>query len=800
MFKNYLTVAARSLLRNRLYSSISVISLAVGMAFCILTFLYLRNEWTFDTFHKHADQLYRIHEIERSPAGGEEYWARSPNPLATALKNDYPGLLVTSLDDRESWIRSTGQALKETVYFADEEFFELFQFSFSKGNPGTALKEVYSAVLTEELAEKYFGSEDPLGKVMELDNRYPLTVTGVLKSLPENSSIKFGILAPASLHHLLNPESAEHWWEGGTFTYVRCSPDLSPQELAVQLPLIEQKYFPEYMRNRISLHLQPLLQAHLDTRTTGEMVPGVSPTYLNILALISFSVLMISCFNFTNLSTACFAARTKEIGVRKTLGAQRSQLVGQFLGETVLLSLLTLFLGVALVELALPAFDRLIGRALELHCWDAPLALAGLLGFGGFVGVCAGAYPAFFLSAYQPAKAVRGLKAAPAKKSGLRRGLIVAQFAISSLLIVCEIVVIRQVRYMKTKDLGFHVDQVVAIPTGTARLPDEHAPRIDTYLQAIESAGEGAGIAACAISEEIPGLSFHNTFGVIPEGKTREEALEMVVTSIDGRFLDTYGMHLMEGRTFSPAFGTDPSYAVLLNETAARQIGWPSPMGRSLTYVHDAEPLQIIGVVADIHFKSLQHRIEPVVYRFAGDKYRRAYISVRIHPGQTQNALHFLETKWKELLPDRPFEYSFVADGFAESYRAEEQTTEIIGDFSLVAIGLACFGLFGLSALSATQRTKEIGIRKVLGASGPSIVMLLSKEFTYLVLIANMVAWPLAWYVMHRWLENFAYRIELEPGIFVLGGVLVLVIAWLTVSYQAISAARANPVEALRYE
>lgn len=800
MLRNYLTVAIRNLLRQKVYSFINVFGLAIGIAFCILTFMYLRNELTFDTFHKQATQIYRIHEIVRSPASGERYFARAPNPLAAALKNDYPDLVAVGLSDRESWITIGEKSFKENVFFAEPDFFEVFSFPFEKGAPGTALSHMHSIVLTEDMAQKYFENEDPMGKVLTLDNQYDLVVTGILQRIPENSSIDFGLLVPSSLRSQIDPEFAQRWWEAGTYTYIRCSETFTGSQLEAQLPYIYEKYIPDFMKDRVRLAIQPLTDIHLDGRTTGEMVPGNSPVYLHILIAITLSVLLIACFNFTNLSTARYTERTREIGVRKVLGAQRLQLIKQFLGEAVFLSVLGLFLGMVLVELALPAFNNLVDRELAIDYQENILMLPSILGFGLLVGILAGSYPAFFLSAYHPVEAIREQKATSRGNAGLRRILVVLQFAISSLLIVCELVIVEQVRFMKNQDLGFDPDHVIAVPTGTFDMPDDQFPRIGAYVQAIQTGKEQAGIVSCSVSENVPGSYFHNRFGIVPEGLTREESMEMIVTSIDERFLDTYEIPLAEGRNFSPEFGTDRSQAVLLNETAVNKMGWPSAVGKEIKYVHGGGPLQVIGVVADIHFKSLREKIEPLVFRYADGKYESRHISVRVRPGYTQAALRFLGEKWQEIMPDSPFEYTFVEDGFDESYQSEEHTTRIIGSFSFLSIFLSCFGLFGLAALSVRQRTKEIGIRKVLGASVSNIVLLLSKEICWLVVMANVIVWPVAYFVMQRWLQEFPYRIDMTPGIFALGGIAALLIAWLTVSYQAIKTALANPVDALRYE
>jgi putative ABC transport system permease protein len=485
--------------------------------------------------------------------------------------------------------------------------------------------------------------------------------------------------------------------------------------------------------------------------------------------------------------------------MRKVLGAQRIQLIKQFLGESILLSFLALIMGIALAELFLPDFNALAGKKLVLDYHNSGVTLLGLLGLGLFVGIFSGSYPAFYLSAYRPAEVLKGQRKASSGKVTFRRMLVIAQFSISILLIICELVITQQLRYMKNHELGFNPENVVVIPTNTTELTDP-LRKIEAYVNAIHAQKEGIGILSTAISENVPGHYFQNKFGVIPENWEGQGSLEMVVTSMDENFLATYQMQLVEGRNFSREFSTDKNDAVLLNEMAVKRMGWDTALGKQFKYVHGDGPFTVIGVVKDIHFKSLQNKIEPLIYRFATEKYQMGFLSVRIRPENITEALPFLREQWQYIVPDVPFEYFFLADKFAQSYQEEEKVVEIIGLFSLLAILLACLGLLGLAALTVTQRTKEIGIRKVLGASVFNIVLLVSKQFVKLVLLANIIAWPIAYFVMKDWLQNYPYRINVGVSFFLLGGVLALLIALLTVSFQAIKAALANPVEALRYE
>jgi len=800
MFKNYLKIAVRNLFRHKVYSLINISGLAVGIASSILIYLYVHNEMTYDTFHRNADQIYRVYRIEKSPGGGEAYSATTPNPLPRTLRNDYPDLAhVVSFFGTEFPVTSNGKTFKERGLCTDPTVFEMFTFPFLRGNPETALENVNSIVITEDLAEKFFGDTDPIGKTLTIFGKYDFIITGVLKRIPENSSIKFGMLISEKILKYIMPDFGKYWYSSGNYTYVQFSEKFTPTELENQLPFIIEKYVPDWLKDRMALGLQPLTSIHLDSRMVGEMVPPNSAVYLYILLAIAFSVLLIACINFMNLSTARYTERSKEVGMRKVLGAQRIQLIKQFLGESILLSFLALIMGIALAELFLPEFNALAGKKLALNYHENVLSLFGLLGFGLFVGIFSGFYPALFLSVHKPIDVLKGQRKVGSGNINFRRVLVISQFSISILLIICELVITQQLRYMKNHELGFNPENVVVIPINTRELTDP-LRKIEAYVNAIHARKESMGILSTAISENVPGYYFQNTFGIIPENWEGQGSLEMVVTSIDEKFLETYQMQLVEGRNFSREFSTDKNDAVLLNETAVKIMGWDTALGKHFKYVHGDGPFTVIGVVKDIHFKSLQNAIEPLIYRFATEKYQMGFLSVRIRPENITEALEFLKEQWQYIVSDVPFEYFFLTDKFAQSYQEEEKVVEIIGISSLLAILLACLGLLGLVALIVTQRTKEIGIRKVLGASVTNIVLLVSKQFVKLVLLANIIAWPIAYFVMKDWLQDYPYRINVGVGFFLLGGVLALLIALLAVSFQAIKAALANPVDALRYE
>jgi putative ABC transport system permease protein len=798
MLKNYFKIAIRNVFKYKGYSFINLFGLSIGIACFILIFLYVWNEMNYDNFHNDVDRIYRIYEIDKTP-NGESLLASTSDPLPGVLKNDYPDLgnITRLFYQYESWITVNRNSFKEDIYFTDPSFFEIFSFPFIKGNSKTALENINSVVLTEELAKKYFGNEEPMGKILTTRNQ-DFIVTGVLKNLPPNTSIKFNILMPAKLRSISDPDFEKRWWSSGTYTFVKLSDKFTPEMLKKQFQVIIDKYFPDFLKGRMNFGVQPLRNMHLGNEMEVEMVPQNSKTYLYILMLIGFSIILIASINFMNLSTARYSERTKEIGMRKTIGAGKSQLIIQFLGESVSFCFLSLIIGIALVELCLPEFHRLSGKELSLNYTTNIWTFISLLVFGILFGVFSGIYPAFFLASYQPIDTLKNRQKKTKLNLNFRRSLVIIQFAISILLIAGEIVIIKQLNFMKNRKLGFDPKNVIVVSTQQYNIKDFES-KINVYLNSILIGKEQSGIISASISENVPGYYYQNRFGVIPEGSREKNPLEMIITSIDDKFLNTYGIQIMEGRNFSKEFGTDQYSSVLISESAAKKIGWQNPIGKTFKFAHGDGPYIVTGVVNDIHFRSLQHTIEPLIYRYI-PTYAIGYISIRYNSANSQFVLNFLEKEWRKTIQDVPFEYFFLADKFNSNYIDEEKTAEIIGFFTLVAIILACMGLFGLVAIMITQRTKEIGIRKVLGASIPDIITMLSKDLTKWIIIANIFAWPIAYYLMNRWLQNFAYRINIEVWTFILSGLLVLIIAFFSISFHVIKVAISNPVRALRYE
>jgi putative ABC transport system permease protein len=794
MFKNYLTVALRNLLRHKTYSAINILGLSVGMAFCILIYLFVSYEMSYDSFHADAESIYRIYSLQKLPSGEVMLSARSPIPLGETLKNDYPELDVVRVLPMQSRVGDVERSLPVNMLYADPGFLRMFTFPLVAGDAATALDDPKSAVISRKLAENYFGGDDPLGKSITINNEYELTVTGVLEKLPERSTIKFDLLLPLARLGQSNSGDGREWAWMMRMTYVKCTDGVTARQLEKELPYFREKHLPNDMKKMLDFRLQPLRSIHLEPKMVNEMVPAISPVYLYVLAVIAVSILLIACFNFMNLSTARYSERVKEIAVRKVLGANRFQLVRQFLGEAVLISLLAMLCSLALAELFLPVFNGLVGKNLVLDYRPGTMLFLAIPGFAMMVGVFAGSYPAFILSSFAPVQGLGRVSGNRGRSTVFRQSLVVLQFSVSIVLIISALLVAAQVRYMKDKDLGFDPFNLIVIKTPTKQA---------AFLNAVQSARSGAGIESVSQSKGIPGYNYDWNYGaVVPEGWDREKRMDFYWTSIDQRYLDTYRMNLVEGRNFSVEHGDQPGgLRILVNEAAVKKIGWESAVGRQLNSFQGNHTFTIIGVVEDLHFQTLHNEVGPVVLGFAGQNQNViTHTSVRVNPEYTGAALQMLKEKWAEVAPERPFEYFFLDEHLNKKYQAEDKAVKVIGIFSLLAILLACLGSFGLVALAATRRTKEIGIRKTLGASVMQIVALLCRESIILLGVAVLIAWPVAWYFMDRWLQDFAYRIELGPGLFVLGAVLALIITLLTVSFQAVKAATANPVEALRYE
>jgi len=807
MFSNYLKIAVRNLLRHRLYSLLNVLGLATGMAVCALILLWVQDELSYDRFHEHADRIYRITVSVTSPEGPMEAPVAA-GVIGPALRQDVAGVAAAARLWRagDNTLIGAGEKrfYEDDFYWADPEIFDVFTFPLLRGDPETALAAPNSVVITGETARKYFPEEDPMGKTIRVGDAEDYRVTGVLEEIPAHSHRRFDFLGSASTTRIDEQEFLLRWTAGRYSTYLRLQEGSDPAQIEAGLRRIVEENIGEMLKQfgvGFAYKLQPLTEIHLHSHLIGEVGVNGDIAYVYAFSAIAAFVLLIACINFTNLATARSAGRAREVGVRKVAGAYRRQLIGQFLGESLLICALGLVVSLALIEVLLPFFNDLAGKELRLEYASDAWILGALAGMALIAGLAAGSYPAFFLSSFEPASVLKGTGQPAVGKARFRSILVVAQFAISTGLIVGTLIISAQIDYIRSKDLGFEEENVVTIPLRT----DAMRRRWEAIRADLLRNPDVLGVGACS---DLPG-QVGNKRSIWKKGAPPEEVLILSMMQVDYDFVRTVGVKVIEGRSFSREFGGDAAGAYLVNEAAVRLLGEGPAVGKEIGEPDTEGPglgdfSPILGVVKDFHFTSLHTPIEPLVLELVADEQGAAdnfgYLAVRIRPGNLSNALASLEETWERHAGSAPFEYAFLDEELDQLYRAEERLGKVLRTFAGLAIFVACLGLFGLASFTAEQRTKEIGIRKALGASVANIVLLLSKEFTKLVVVANAIAWPAAYLGMREWLEGFAYRVDLGPGMFVLGGIVALAIAWLTVSWQAIRAALANPVDALRYE
>lgn len=806
MIQNYLKIAIRNLLRNKVFSAINIVGLALGIATCLVIMLFVYDELSYDRFNEKADRIFRV-VFKASINDGKINEANVMPPTAQVLKNDYPEVLAATR------LRTSGSP--EIVYqnkkfkehdFAsvDANFFDVFTLPLLKGDAKTALREPNTAVITQDFAKKYFGDEDPIGKVLFIKSwNESYKVTGLIDKVPHNAHFHFDIFG--SLAGVKDAQAAS-WMSSGYFTYLVLPEGFDYKVLEAKLPQIIKKYMGPQIQtamgmslsqflqkgNQLGLFLQPLTSIHFDEGYTGTLEPSGNIQYVYIFGAIAVFMLLIACINFMNLSTAGASKRAKEVGVRKVLGSVKQDLINQFLFESILLSVVALLLSLMLVQLSLPIFNDLAEKDLQLDFLRNPLLLIAFLVFGLLVGVLAGSYPAFFLSSFNPVEVLKGKFKLAGKSISLRSGLVVFQFFISIALIIGTTVVYQQIKFIQSKDLGYTKDQLLIMRNTWSLGKNEEVFRQQILQDPRVLSVSSAGYLPAGPSDS------NNSLGY-PDGDD-SQIMRTLEYKIDEQYIPTMGMKIIAGRNFSKDFATD-STAMIINETAAKAFGWgKNAVGHTITRLKNNDGLKvtyrIIGVVKDFHFKSLHESITPLL--MVSEK---TYgLTIKVKGKDVEGLLASLKNQWQKFNVEEPFSYAFMDELFEKTYQSEQKISVILSIFSGLTIFVACLGLFGLATFTAEQRTKEIGVRKVLGASVSQIVTLLSKEFLKLVLIACGFAFPIGYWLMNKWLQDFAYRIEISAWIFVLAGILALFIALLTISYQAIKAALANPVTSLRTE
>lgn len=787
MLKNYLKIAFRNLLKYKIYSIINIFGLSVGLACCILIMLFIRDELNYDKFHKNADQIYRV-VVEFKYRDRPDHFAHTQAPLAPALLNEFPEVLNAVRFARRSEVLiayNEKYFWEKTLMLADPSIFEVFTFPLIKGNSKTALSDPNSIVITQRMTQKYFSDEDPIGKILKIGDEWAkdYKVTGILKNIPSNSQLQFDFLISFA-----NQKGNISWGAWNYSTYIQLPPNYPPHKLEYRLPDLVGKYMDEETRAGSILHLQPLTRIHLHSNLRDDLPTNRDLSHLYIFSGIALLILMLACINFVNLVTARSTIREKEVGLRKVVGANRSQLILQFLGEAVLLSFFAFLLSFILVEILLPVFNTISGKEMTFHLvHDFPFIIT-MIGLMFIVGILSGSYPAFVISRFQPVSIFRkgfGEKAS-VHPSTSRKCLVVAQFAISIMFLFSTALMHQQLRYIRNKNLGYDKEHLVVLPI--------YYRDVQPKCELLKSEIMQSPLIVNATKTSYLPSQLVNYQNIWWEGLPEKNAYISWI-DVDHDFIQTLGLKIKAGRDFSREYPTDQRGAYILNEAAVEMIGWESPVGKQFEIVDRGE---VIGVINNFHFQSLHQKIQPLVLYIYPESFR--YMLIRIRAEDTSKSLKFLKQKWEELFPGRLFEFSFFDEDFDRIYKTETRLAKTFNYITGLAILIACLGLFGLASFTTLRRTKEIGIRKVLGASISGIVILLSKDFLKWVLVANLIAWPLAYFAMNKWLQNFAYRTNIELSMFLLAAALVFVTALLTIIFQAIKAALTNPVDSLRYE
>ncbi len=810
MFKNFLKVALRNLWKNKAFSAINIVGLSVGLAVCLLIVLYVKDELSYDRYNEHAENIYRI-DADISFNGTQFTSAVSPAPLVPTLMKDYPQILqYTRLRNfGDILVKKDNQNVQNhNAVFADSTFFQVFSIPMIAGNRLTALNEPNSIVIDETTAKKYFNSTNVVGKTLYVDNSVNCKITGVIKDIPPQSHFHFSFIRP--IHDTYHDDQSD-WLSNNYSSFVLVRPGVTQASLQTAVNGVINNYLVKQLDQFLHMNasdlknsgnhfiypVMPLTDIHLHSNKSYEFEPNGNITYVYIFSIIAIFILLIACVNFMNLSTARSANRAKEVGIRKVAGSLRSHLITQFLTESVLTSFFSLLLAIGFAALLLPLFNQLAGKDMRVwtlfSTWLMPLMVALII----VVGCIAGSYPAFYLSSFQPVQVLKGSIAKGFKSSWLRSGLVVFQFFISISLIIGTIVIYNQLTYIRSREIGYNRDQVLVIHNTYALDKNIKSFRQDML--------KISGVQSAALAGSLPAETGYNQNGWFKDPTLDAKQVNIMTDFyVDHNYIPTLGMQMAAGRNFSTDFPTDSS-AVIVNETAAKLLGFKNPLAETLyrpsgyatNGAFTSKPFHIVGVVKDFNFNSMHDKVGPLIIEL-NENWGR--IAIRINTKNIPALISEVEKKWNSMGPGQPFSYSFLDADFNKVYDAEQRTGKLFITFAIFAIFIACLGLFGLVTYAAEQRIKEIGVRKVLGASISEIVGMISKDFIKLVLIAFVIAFPVSWLMMNKWLQSFAYRINISWWVFVLAGLLTIAIALITVSFQAIKAAMANPVNSLRSE
>jgi len=802
MLKNYIKIALRNLLKNKTYSLINISGLAIGIACFMLIYLFVKDELSYDKFHSKGERIYRLTgKIELEGQGGE-FSSSNPFPIMKAMLNDYPeyieeGVRLFNFQQPTLTLEYGDNKFNERhVYFADSTIFKIFDFPLKSGDKNKVLANPNSIVLTQKLARKYFGDEDPVGKTLIYESNFNLLVTGVFDEIPSQTHFNFDCLISFStITQIIGQGIQQNWVWNPNWTYFLLREGADAKELESKFPDFVQKYYPAHLKPQITHYLQPLHDIHLKSNLDYEMQPNSDEANIYIFSVVGVLIILIAIINFMNLATARSAKRAREVGMRKVLGADRKMLVRQFLGESLIISFFAVILALFLIELLMPVFNNLSGKELTFKYFTDPLNLIILLIVGLLVGILSGIYPAFFLSAAEPIRIVKGNINLLPKGVVLRKVLVILQFTISLELIIGTLIIYQQLNFMQNANLGFNKENVLLVS-----FKPPVANRYNTFKDELVM---NENISSVTMMNEIIG-EHHNTHEINYEGMDAGKFVYFPGLLVDEDFVETFDLQIIAGRGFSEEYLREDSLGIIVNEAMIKELNWGDPqsvINKRFNTIFGNE--RIIGVVKDFNFVWLKEPIGPFFLDIPPAFVRPFFLkfaAVKIKSEDIKGAIHFIEQKWNEIIPEFPFEFSFLDENLNNMYKEQDNLGKLVGYFSILAIFIACLGMFALASFNAEQRTKEIGVRKVLGASVPAIVFLFTQEFLKLVLVAVAIATPLAYLILNNWLNDFAYRVSINPAIFVISSMVTLIIALGTISFQAVKAARANPVKSLKYE
>ncbi len=790
MFSSYLKMTVRNLLRNPVYALINIFGLTIGITCSLVILIFIKHEFSFDRFHNKKDHLHRV-VFELVMPEGATMSPQMTAPVGPAMVEAFPEVVRSTRFSyrEEGYFSYQGKAYREDgLFYADSSLFKMFSFDLLSGDPNTALADPYSVVLSEETALRIFGDNDPLGETIRWNNRDDLIITGVIKAPPPNSHLQFSSLISFSSRY----QDRRYYmkWTGGMqyYHYLELVPGADIDALEAKFPDFMYEHINrEYESAGVSINatLQPIEKIHLRSSYVGEIGPTGSMANIYIYAAIAIFILFIACINFMNLTTAMATKRAKEVGMRKVFGAARTNLIRQFLGESIIMSMIGLVIALILVEILLPAFSNMVSRQLDLYQWSNLDLILGIPILVLLVGILAGSYPAFYLSAFKPVSVLKGLFKGQKGYSGVRNSLVLIQFSISIVLIICTLVIYAQLGFIRSKDLGFSKDNIMILGF-TSESYKQQYERLKDALSGIPE------VISSSATSQVPGGGFTSN-GYRPEGYDRFIMFNKVAVDFD--YIRTLGLQVTGGREFSEDFSTDRE-AYLINEALARQLDWTDPVGKTINRSGDHP---VIGVVKDFHFAPVHQEIAPLIFDM-NPYLGYDYLLVRFRTGNLPGLISDIRKAWEEIDPNEPFEYRFMDDVFGEAYRAEQRMSSMLLYFAILAILIACMGLFGLALFNTEQRTREIGVRKVFGSSVSGVMLLLSGKFSRWVLLANILAWPVSYLIIREYMQMYAYKINLPVWIFFLSAAGVYLIAIITIGLQSYKAGVTNPGDALRYE